>query len=176
MATANAWRRICSGHAQQIPVLILRPSAVYGPRDRDIYAFFKLLSKRINLCLSGEDQHVSLCYVQDIVRATLLASESQESSGQIFFLSDGYDYRLDEVGNIFAQAMGIHPFCIRIPDWMISGFASFSEYVSKFTGTPPLLNKGKVEEMIQRNWVCDITKARTRLCFEPRFELFQGPD
>ncbi len=161
-------------HAHEIPLLILRPSAVYGPRDRDIYAFFKLLSKRIKFCLSGEDQHVSLCYVQDIVQATLLASESQESSGQIFFLSDGYDYRLEEIGNIFAQAMGIHPVRIRVPGWMISGIASFSEYLSKFSGNPPLLNKGKVEEMIQKNWVCDITKARDLLRFDPQFKLFQG--
>ena len=120
-------------HAQEIPLLILRPSAVYGPRDRDIYAFFKLLSKRIKLRLSGQDQHVSLCYVQDIVQAILLAAESQESSGQIFFLSDGHAYRLEEIGNIFAQAMGIHPVCLRIPGWMIFGIASFSEYLSKFS-------------------------------------------
>ena len=161
-------------HAQEIPLLILRPCAVYGPRDRDIYAFFKLLSKRINLCLPGEDRHVSLCYVQDIVQGILLAAESQESSGQTFFLSDGQDYRLEEIGNIFAQAMGVHPVCIHVPGWMIFGIASFSEYVSKLSGTPPLLNTGKMEEMIQKNWVCDTTKARDRLHFEPQFKLFQG--
>ena len=96
-------------HTHEIPLFILRPSAVYGPRDRDIYAFFKLLSKRINPCLSGQDQHISLCYVRDIIQAILLAAEAQESSGEIFFLSDGHDYRLEEIGNAFAQAMGITP-------------------------------------------------------------------
>jgi len=161
-------------HSHEIPLLILRPSAVYGPRDRDIYAFFKLLSKRIKPCLAGQDQHISLCYVQDMIQAILLAAEAQESSGEIFFLSDGHDYRLEEIGDIFAQAMGITPFCIRIPEWIIFGIASFSEYLSKLSGKPPLLNKGKVEEMIQKNWVCDITKAKTLLGFEPQFKLSQG--
>jgi nucleoside-diphosphate-sugar epimerase len=161
-------------HSHEIPLLILRPSAVYGPRDRDIYAFFKLLSKRIKPCLAGQDQHISLCYVQDMIQAIFLATEAQESSGEIFFLSDGHDYRLEEIGDIFAQAMGITPFCIRIPEWIVFGIASFSEYLSKLSGKPPLLNKGKVEEMIQKNWVCDITKAKTLLGFEPQFKLSQG--
>ncbi|MFB3885840.1 MAG: NAD-dependent epimerase/dehydratase family protein [Thermodesulfobacteriota bacterium] len=161
-------------HQHEFPILILRPSAVYGPRDRDIYAFFKLLAKRIKPCLSGQDQHVSLCYVHDIVQAILLAAEVQESNGQIFFLSDGCDYRLEEIGNIFAQAMGVNPVSIRVPEWMILGIASLSEYLSRLSGKPPLLNKGKVEEMIQKNWICDITKAKTLLGFEPRFNLFQG--
>ena len=165
---------IALAHAYKIPLLILRPCAVYGPRERDIYTFFKLLSKGINLCLSGEDQHISLCYVEDIIQAILLSAQSQECSGEIFFLSDGQDYRMEEIGETFAQAMGIKAYCLRVPKWAIIGMASFSEYLSKLSGKPPLLNKGKVEEMIQRNWVCDITKARTILGFEPHIPLAQG--
>jgi nucleoside-diphosphate-sugar epimerase len=161
-------------HAHELPLLILRPSAVYGPRDRDIYTFFKLLSKKIKPCLSGEEQHISLCYVRDIVQAILLASETKESHGEIFFLSDGQSYRWEEVGDIFAEAMGITPICIRVPEWMILGIASISEYFSKISGKPALLNKGKVEEMVQKNWVCDITKAKEVLGFEPTVPLMEG--
>ncbi len=161
-------------HAQELPLLILRPSAVYGPRERDIYTFFKLLSKRIKPCLPSKDQHISLCYVEDIIQAILLAAQVKGSSGEIFFLSDGQDYRLEEIGDIFAQAMGVNAFCIRVPEWTIIGMASFSEYLSKLSGKPPLLNKGKVEEILQRNWVCDITKAKTALGFEPHISLAQG--
>lgn len=161
-------------HAHELPLLILRPSAVYGPRDRDIYTFFKLLSMKIKPCLSGEEQHISLCYVRDIVQAILLASETKESDGEIFFLSDGQSYRWEEVGDIFAEAMGITPICIRVPEWMILGIASISEYFSKISGKPALLNKGKVEEMVQKNWVCDITKAKEVLGFEPTVPLMEG--
>lgn len=161
-------------HSHELPLIILRPCAVYGPRDKDIYAFFKLLSRRIKPCLSGQEHHISLCYVQDIIQAILLAAEAQRPSGEIFFLSDGHDYRVEEIGDILARAMEVTPFCLHIPEWMLFGVASFSEYLSKFTGRPSLLNKGKVEEMIQRNWVCDITKAKTLLGFEPRIPLLQG--
>jgi len=161
-------------HVRNLPLIILRPSAVYGPRERDIYAFFKIVSKRIKPCLSGPDQHISLCYVNDLVQATLLAAESNESNGEIFFVSDGQDYSLEEIGNIFAQVMGVAAVCIPLPEWVMYGAASLSEVVSSFSGQPPLLSRGKVEEILQRHWVCDITKARTTLGFEPQTPLTEG--
>ena len=162
--------------ADKIPLVILRPCAVYGPRERDIYSFFKLLSRKIKPSLYGEDQHMSLCYVEDIVQAILLAAQSHEPSGEIFFLSDGQDYLMEEVGDVFEQAMGVNAFSIRIPEWTMMRVASFSEYFSKLSRRPPLLSKGKVEEILQRNWVCDITKARTALGFKPRIPLKQGAE
>ncbi|MGQ9646026.1 MAG: NAD-dependent epimerase/dehydratase family protein [Thermodesulfobacteriota bacterium] len=161
-------------HAHELPLLILRPCAVYGPRDRAIYAFFKLLSKKIKPCFYRQEQHISLCFVGDIVEAMLLASERKEANGEIFFLSDGQDYRMEEVGDIFASAMGVNPVSIRVPEWMIYNVASLLEYFSKLTRKPALLNRGKVEEMIQKNWVCDITKAKTVLGFKPQVSLADG--
>ena len=161
-------------HAHELRLLILRPSAVYGPRDRDIYAFFKLLTKRIKPCFYAQEQRLSLCYVGDIVQAILLAAQADKGDGEIFFLSDGQDYRMEEVGDIFASSMGVNPICIRVPEWMIFGVASLSEYFSKLSGRPALLNRGKVEEMVQKNWVCDITKAKTILGFKPQVSLQEG--
>ncbi|MDI7260006.1 MAG: NAD-dependent epimerase/dehydratase family protein [Thermodesulfobacteriota bacterium] len=161
-------------HAHEIPLVILRPSAVYGPRDRDVYVFFKILSKKIKPGFSRQEQHISLCYVEDIVQATLLAADIRAPGGEIFFLSDGHVYRMDEIGNLFEKAMGIRAYRIPIPELIIFGIASFSEFISRFSGKPALINKGKVEEMVQKNWVCDITKAKTLLGFEPRFSLAEG--
>lgn len=161
-------------HAPELPVLILRPSAVYGPRGEDIFAFFKCLARRIKPCLIGPDQHLSLCYVQDIVQGILLAVETQTKSGDIFFLADGNDYRMEELGDIVAQAMGIIAFRIRVPKRIIWGIAFFSEYLSKLFKRPFLLNKDKAAEMIQKDWVCDITKARALLGFEPKVPLSEG--
>jgi nucleoside-diphosphate-sugar epimerase len=161
-------------HAHEIPLLILRPCAVYGPREEDIYTLFKLLSKRIKLCLAGGDQHLSLCYVEDIIQAILLSAQSQEPSGEIFFLSDGQDYQLEEISDTLIRVMGVTAYCIHVPKWVMMRVAASSEYFSRLFGKPSLLNKGKVEEMVQKNWVCDITKARTALGFEPRISLAQG--
>jgi nucleoside-diphosphate-sugar epimerase len=158
-------------HAHEIPLVILRPTGVYGPRDRDFYTLFKWVSKRIKPCFSGK---VSLCYVQDVIQAILLASESQTKSGEIFFLSDGTDHLMREVGDVFAQTMGVTPISVPIPKWLLFGIASFSEYVSVFSRKPALISKGMAEQMVQADWTCDITKAKTILGFQPQFQLSQG--
>jgi nucleoside-diphosphate-sugar epimerase len=158
-------------HSQEIPLVILRPPGVYGPRDKDFYSLFKWISRRINPCFSGQ---VSLCYVQDIVQAILLATESQTTSGEIFFVSDGTDYPMEEIGEVLAQTMGVTPLSIPIPKWFIFGVASFSEYLSFISRRPPLISRGMAEQMIQEDWTCDITKAKTLLGFQPRFQLLQG--
>lgn len=161
-------------HAQDIPLLILRPSAVYGPRERDFYTCFKLVSKRIKPSLGGQVQRISLCYVQDLIQGILSAAESQTTSGEIFFISDGNDYSVKEVLDLIAQTMDIHALRIRVPKRMILGIAFFSEYFSKISQKPSLMNKGKAKEMVQEDWTCDITKVKTILGFQPQFQLSEG--
>ena len=161
-------------HAHELPLVILRPPVVYGPREKDLYSYFRLLSKRIQPVLSGLDQRFTLCYVEDVIQAILLASETEASGGEIFFLSDGKDYCVEEIGDIFAQAMEVTPRRIPVPMWAVFGMATLSEFFSKFSKKPPLINKGKVDEMVQRHWVCDISKAQSVLCFQPHVPLQEG--
>ncbi|MGA2225733.1 MAG: NAD(P)-dependent oxidoreductase [Syntrophobacteraceae bacterium] len=117
--------QLALSHSHELPLLILRPCAVYGPRDKGFYALFKCLSKRIKPCLSDRDQHISMCYVLDLVRAILLAAETPTESGEIFFLSDGQDYRIQEIGDTFAQAMEIRALQLLLPKQMLFGMAFF---------------------------------------------------
>ena len=158
-------------HAHKIPLVILRPPGVYGPRDKDFYTLFKWVSKRIKPYFRGK---VSLCYVQDVIQAILLAAESRTKSGEIFFLSDGTDYLMGEIGDVFARTMGVTPLSIPIPKWLLFGIASLSEYLSLFSQKPSLISRGMAEQMVQEDWTCDITKAKTMLGFQPQFQLSQG--
>ena len=168
--------QLALSHSHELPLLILRSCAVYGPRDKGFYALFKCLSKSIKPCLSDHDQHISMCYVQDLVRAILLAAEAQTENGEIFFLSDGQDYRMEEIGDIFAQAMKTRALQLRLPKQLLFGMALFAECFSRVSGRPSIMSRGKVEEMIRKNWLCDITKARALLGFEPRISLVRGAE
>jgi dihydroflavonol-4-reductase len=161
-------------HAREIPIVILRPSAVYGPRDRDIHAMFRFLSRRIKPCLAGGEQRLSLCYVDDLVQAILLAAETSGVEGEIFFVSDGRTYSMEALQEGFSEALGRKPFKVCIPRWAIHGMAFFSEYLASFSGKPALVNRGKAREMVQKDWLCENSKARSRLGFEPRTDLARG--
>ncbi len=160
--------------AHELPLLILRPAAVYGPRDKAFLALFKCLAKRIKPVISGGVQRLSLCSVHDLVAAILLAASTPTKTGEIFFLSDGQDYRMDEINDSFAQAMEVTGYRLRLPPPVLCGIAAVAEYFAKVSGKPALISRGKAEEMIQPNWLCNITKARTLLGFEPQISLARG--
>lgn len=161
-------------YARQLPMVILRPSAVYGPGDRDFLSIFKLLSRKINLCLAGRNHVFSLCQVQDLIQAILLAAKNNRVSGEIFFVSDGRGYRIDEIANTFSHWLGVKPVRIPVPEWVIMGMAVFSEGLSRLTGKNGLLSRNKAREILQDNWVCDIRKAQTVLGYVPRIDLDLG--
>jgi nucleoside-diphosphate-sugar epimerase len=83
---------------------------------------------------------------------------------------------MEEIGDIFAQAMEISALKLRLPKQMLFGMAFFAECFSRVSGKPSILSRGKVEEMVQKNWLCDITKARALLGFEPRISLARGAE
>ena len=161
-------------HAHLLPLLILRPCAVYGPRDKGFFTLFKSISKNINPCFADHDQYISICYVEDLVQAMLLAAEAQTESGEIFFLSDGHDYRMEEIGNIFAQAMEIRALKLCIPQQLLFGVGFLAECFARITGKPSIMSRGKVKEIRCKNWLCDIAKAKAILGFDPRIGLAQG--
>jgi nucleoside-diphosphate-sugar epimerase len=162
--------------AHELPLLILRPAAVYGPRDKAFLFLFQCLAKRIKPSISGGVQHLSLCSVQDLAGAILLAAETRTQSGEIFFLSDGQDYRMEEIIDTFAQAMEVTALRLPIPPPVLFGIAAVAEYFAKVSGKPALISRGRAEELIQPNWLCDITKAKTLLGFDPQISLAQGAE
>jgi len=161
-------------HAHEIPLLVLRPCAVYGPRDKGFFTLVQCLSRGIKPCLSGHDQHISLCYVEDLVRAILLAAKTPTESGEVFFLSDGHDYRMAEIADTFAQALEARALKLRLPQQVLFGIAFGAECFARVTGKPSIMSRGKVREMLCTNWLCDIAKARAKLGFDPRIALAQG--
>ncbi len=165
---------LAMAHRQEIPIVVLRPSAVYGPRDTDMYALFKVVSKGFIPTFWGMNGYFSLCYVEDVVEAILLSAEAAHASGEIFFVSDGCRYRMEEVGETLARAMGVRGVRVPVPKAAFWGVASASEAFSRLSGKPALINRGKAQEMLQCDWGCDISKARNLLGFVPRFDLFEG--
>jgi len=157
-------------HKKGLPVVILRPTVVYGPRDRDIYFFFKLIKKGI-IPLWGGRRFLSLLYVGDLVDGIISAAERGEG---IYFLSDGNIYSVDAVTETIANTLGVKALKIRIPEPLLFMVALSSEGYYKITGRPPLINREKIKEAVQRYWICDNSKAGKELGFKPRVSLVDG--
>ncbi len=156
------------------PFVILRPTGVYGPRERDYFMMAKSIKAHTDFAVGYKPQDITFVYVTDVVQAVFLAFEKGQT-GRCYFLSDGEVYRSSTFSDLIRKELG-NPWWIRItaPLWVLRIVTIFGEYIGHLTGKVTALNKDKYNIMQQRNWRCDINPARQELGFEPQVKLAEG--
>jgi len=158
------------GLADRLPVTIVRPSAVFGPRDRDFFAYFSLVQRGLSLQLGRQERQVSLLYIRDLVDLLLLALENRAAVGQTYF-GCGPAHSYADLSAAIAGALGKRPLHLVVPEAVLTPIALWSRVQGRLTGKPALLNDQRVLDMRQRSWLCSGEKARRELGWSPRYNL-----
>ncbi len=166
--------QFCREFADRLPVVVLRPAAVYGPRERDIYFYFQMVNRGVKLLLGGGGPRLSYILVHDLVSLTLRALEDNRAVGQTYFAAEGQDYDMQQVSDLVAQALGKRTVRIILPEWLLPLFAALASLPARLTGQPALLNDQKLIELRQRYWVCSADKVCRELDFEAQYDLATG--
>jgi nucleoside-diphosphate-sugar epimerase len=156
------------------PFVILRPTGVYGPRERDYFMMAKSIKAHTDFAVGYKPQDITFVFVTDVVQAVFLAFEKGQT-GRCYFLSDGEVYRSSTFSDLIRKELG-NPWWIRIiaPLWLLRIITFVGESVGHVTGKVTALNNDKYYIMRQRNWRCDISPARQELGFEPQVKLAEG--
>ena len=157
-----------------IPYVILRPTGVYGPRERDYFLMAKSIKQHSDFAVGYKRQDITFVYVDDVVQAVFLACEKGQT-GRKYFLSDGQVYQSTTFSDLIREELG-HPWWIRItaPIWVLRVVTFFGDLIGRMTGKISALNNDKYHILRQRNWRCDIEPARRELGYEPRVQLAEG--
>ena len=158
----------------RVPYIILRPTGVYGPREKDYFMMAKSIKQHIDFAVGFQRQDITFVYVTDVVQAVFLALEKGET-GRKYFLSDGEVYQSTTFSDLIHEQLG-RPWWLRItaPTWVLRIVTFFGEYAGRMTGKVTALNNDKYNILKQRNWRCDIEPARKELGFEPQVKLEEG--
>ena len=170
---ANSQQLTANGQ-QPFPYVILRPTGVYGPRERDYFMMAKSIKAHTDFAVGYRQQDITFVYVTDVVQAIFLALE-KGVSGRRYFLSDGEVYQSSTFSDLIRQELG-NPWWIRItaPIWVLRVVTFFGEYYGRLSGKVTALNNDKYNIMRQRNWRCDIEPARKELGYRPQVKLEEG--
>jgi dihydroflavonol-4-reductase len=158
----------------RLPLVILRPTAVYGPRDRDVLAFFRMVKRGLFIKIGAQEKYICMIHVKDLVRAMLLAAKAPVESGSIYPVSDGEVHTWSSVADILGKIMGVRFRTIKLPFTLAWTAALLSELGSWLLGLPPLYNREKLKEMLQPGWTCSTEKIRAELGFQPMVSLEEG--
>jgi nucleoside-diphosphate-sugar epimerase len=158
----------------QFPYLIFRPVGVYGPRETEIFTFFKAFNKGFEGHIGKVPQKMAFVYVKDLCRVVLDATLSHTKQ-RAYFVSDGKSYPTQDLGRIAATILNKKPLIkVNIPISIIKIVATLGETVGQVTGKMPALNLEKVKILKSKNWQCDIAPLKNDFNFTPLYDLESG--
>ena len=158
----------------RVPYIILRPTGVYGPREKDYFMMAKSIKQHSDFAVGYKRQDITFVYVSDVVQAIILALD-KGNNGRKYFLSDGEVYQSTTFSDLIHEELG-RPWWIRItaPIWVLRIITFFGEYIGRMTGKVTALNNDKFNILRQRNWRCDIQPAINELGYKPTVKLAEG--
>ncbi len=160
--------------AAALLICVVRPPAVYGPRDRDFLAAFKQVHRRFALFASPPDHQLHVVHVHDVVNALLLAGEHSAAIGQTYFLSANTPLSWRELYRLVAQLAGTNPREIVVPALLLKLGALAGDLFGTVTGRTPLLNSQKLALGAARYWLADSARIRHELDWKPAHTAQDG--
>jgi nucleoside-diphosphate-sugar epimerase len=159
-----------SKYMERLPLTIVRPPVIFGPRDRGMQPFFRMLKKGIVLLLSGE-RLTNFVYVKDAVEGTVLAAESDRAAGRTYYIAGKHACGWREFAEVAARVMGVRPLMVSVPAVAAKIVGGVNSLAAALTGRARFLDWQKAREMVQPHWLCDISKAKRELGYRPSHSL-----
>lgn len=161
--------------SNRLSVTILRPGAIYGPRERDIFEVLKVLRTGISAAF-GNDIYVQMTHVSDVVAGLLAVANQEHCIGKTYFLNDPKAWKYSEVMKICGRLLGkrkIHHFNLPAPlGW---GLARLLDMASRLAGKPlSPLTVDKMREISGGSWIADSSELTHDTGWRAEFALREG--
>lgn len=165
---------IAQTYMKRLPITILRPPAVYGPRDADILAVFRNIRRGLNLQVGRGNPLVSMIHVEDLARATLLAAEAAAAVGKTFFVCDDQPYRWSVVAGHLQEIMQRRCRTLTLPYRLGYLYGLGAEIGGRIISRPSIVSRQKIKEVCQPYWTISNAKIRRELNYRQGINLRDG--
>lgn len=156
------------------PISVFRPTAVYGPREKDLFILFDTLNKGLDPYIGSNPQKLSFVYVKDLVDILIKGCVAEQGNLQFYNISDGQVYSKYAMADIFRNTFKKKAFRLHIPYRVVSFVARISQLLYKNSSKTPVIYPERLGELTAENWSCDITKAKQKLGYQPQYNLEKG--
>jgi nucleoside-diphosphate-sugar epimerase len=158
----------------RVPFVILRPAAVYGPRDGDFLLMFKAARARWVPSFGGGSQQLSLVYVEDVARAVIACLEGPAIEGRVYHVAHREVFTARELTAEIGRQLGVNTVQVPLPLPLLWPVCLVGEGIARVRGRPSIVNLQKYPELTAPGWVCDSRRLREELGIEPATSLREG--
>lgn len=169
-----AQEQLAKSFMDKISISIVRPPAVFGSRDTEVYLFFKTYKQGLMALIGFNKKQLSLVYVDDLVNGIFLAGTCDKAIGQTYFIGSEKYYDWVEIGEVCRKAFGKKAFTLRIPHVIVYTVAAIAQFFAMFSSKAATFNLEKARDFVQENWTCDVSKAVSEIGYRQNFSLEEG--
>lgn len=170
-----AQEKLTATYMDRLPIVIVRPPVVYGPREIQILLLFKTIKRGLMGLVGFREKYLSIVYVGDLVEGMLLAATSERTAGELYFLGGQQaEYTHTELNETVAEVLGVKPLRFRLPHTILFIVGGISQFFGQFGSKLPTLHIEKVKEMTRDSWSCSSEKARKDFGYQPNTTLKEG--
>ena len=157
-------------------VTVVRPSWLYGPRDRVTIPRVvpALLEKRVPIIGTG-DNLLNIVYAGDVAAGVIAAARHPDAVRQAYNLCSEGEITQRDLLNALTDSLGLPRVVKRVPYGVAKNFAFMREAVSRFLRRekPPPITRRAIY-LIGRPTQYSIAKARRQLGWQPRVKVDEG--
>lgn len=159
----------------ELPLTVVRPGPIYGPRDRNTLPFFQLARFGLRLKLGFGRRLSNFAHVEDVVAGMVACAEHRAAEGGVFLLGGPDNMEFDDIGRAVVQAVrGKDGRVVFVPRWLAYTAGAVGGGVGRLLSTPPGLNLDRIRMLVQPNWSMDLSHIGETVGFEPTIPLPDG--
>ncbi len=160
--------------ASGLPSVIVRPPVVFGPRDRDVLAYFRIAARGFLPVPGARERWYSLVFAPDLAEGIARAGEASLPQGAIIPLVNPDPVTWLDLGRHIARALGRRCRELHLPEAAIRAAGQVAGFAARLRGRPEIFSPQKVVEMLAPAWVASPAKARAMLDWTPGTALDQA--
>lgn len=158
---------------KKLPWIIVRPTIIYGPREKNFFNMVNSVNHGLEMYVGSKKQKLSFIFVKDLADIFVKLSVGSVSQ-KVYNVCDGEAYSAVSVNQIIRSALNKKTICIVLPVRLVRVIAFYNEIIGRLKSVPPILNRDKVNEMEQLNWLCDNSKIQKELGYSHTVKLKEG--
>jgi nucleoside-diphosphate-sugar epimerase len=166
---AESHLRVLSGRMEAV---VLRPAAVYGPRDTDLLPLFRMARAGWLTVPSGAAL-LQPVYVQDAARAALAATREPVGFGP-FPVAENRRYTWRDVAAGLERALGRTVRAVRLPAGAFVLAGRMAEWAARPLSAVPILDERRSRDLALNAWTCDVSGTEEALGWRAEVPLFEG--
>lgn len=168
-----AGEAVALSYRDKFNVLSIRPPAIYGAGDKEVFQFFEAVYKGIRPFIGDSSRKLQLVEVGDLCQAFYLAIIKDTPTGEICFVAESKAYTMKQLIELMVEACGKDGFRLYIPSFLLYAMALVVQLLSAIVGATPMLTVEKAKEILS-SWEVTTDKARELFGFSSAVAFKDG--